>query len=79
MKGGVRGTYIRPIREGTNIALIEPGEAEAFAAEDGVNEALEGVLNAIRAVSMNSAGGQDATIGDSDRRPDPDTRCRRHG
>lgn len=31
------------------------------------------VFNRFRAVSANCAGGQDATIGDSDRRPDPDT------
>jgi hypothetical protein len=29
MKGGVRGKYVRRIREGTNIVLIEPEVAEA--------------------------------------------------
>jgi hypothetical protein len=31
------------------------------------------VVDRCRAVSANCAGGQDATTGDSDRRPDPDT------
>jgi hypothetical protein len=55
MKGGVRGKYVRKVREGTNIVLIEPGVSEAFPTEQAVNEALKGVLNTARAVR--STGG----------------------
>jgi hypothetical protein len=50
MKGGVRGKYIRRMREGTNIVLIEPDVADAFPTEAAVNEALRGILNTTRAV-----------------------------
>ena len=53
MKGGVRGKYIRRIREGTNIVLIEPDVADAFPTEAAVNEALRGILNTTRAVRHN--------------------------
>lgn len=50
MKGGVRGKYVRRIREGTNIVVIEPDVADAFPTEAAVNEALRGILNTTRAV-----------------------------
>ena len=50
MKGGIRGKYVRRIREGTNIVLIEPDVADAFPTEAAVNEALRGILNTTRAV-----------------------------
>ena len=50
MKGGVRGKYVRRIREGTNIVLIQPDVADAFPTEAAVNEALRGILNTTRAV-----------------------------
>ncbi len=50
MKGGVRGKYIRRIRESTNIVVIEPDIADAFPTEAAVNEALRGILNTTRAV-----------------------------
>lgn len=50
MKGGVRGKYVRRMREGTNVVLIEPEVTEAFPTERAVNEALKGVLNTTRAV-----------------------------
>ena len=50
MKGGVRGKYVKRLREGTNIVLVEPDVAAAFPTADAVNEALRGVLNTARAV-----------------------------
>ena len=55
MEGGVRGKYVRRVREGTNIVLIEPEIAEAFPTEQAVNEALKGILETARAVR--STGG----------------------
>ena len=50
MKGGIRGKYLRRVREATNIVLIEPEVTDAFPTEQAVNEALKGVLNTTRAV-----------------------------
>jgi hypothetical protein len=50
MKGGVRAKYVKRLREGTNIVLVEPDVAAAFPSADAVNEALRGVLNTARAV-----------------------------
>ena len=50
MKGGVRGTYAKRSREGTNIVMLAPEVVEAFPTEDSVNEALRGVLSTTRAV-----------------------------
>ena len=50
MKGGIRGKYLRRLREATNIVLLEPEIAEAFPNEEAVNQALRGVLNTARAV-----------------------------
>ena len=50
MKGGVRGKYVKRMREGTNIVLIEPEVSEAFPTEQAVNEALKGILSTARAV-----------------------------
>ena len=50
MKGGVRGKYVRRLRERTNIVVLEPEVAEAFPNEQAVNQALRGVLNTTRAV-----------------------------
>jgi hypothetical protein len=55
MKGGVRGKYLKRVREGTNIVLLEPDVAEAFPNEQAVNQALRGVLDTARAVR--STGG----------------------
>ena len=54
MKGGVRGKYVRRIREGTNSVLIEPDVADAFPTEAAVNETLRGILNTTRAVRNRS-------------------------
>lgn len=50
LKGGIRGKYVKPFREGTNIVLLRPEIAQAFPTEDAVNEALRGILNTTRAV-----------------------------
>jgi hypothetical protein len=54
MKGGVRGKYVRRLREGTNIVLLEPEIAEAFPNDRAVNQALRGILDIAR--SVRSAG-----------------------
>jgi len=50
MKGGVRGKYLKRLRERSNIVVLEPEVAEAFPNEAAVNQALRGVLNTARAV-----------------------------
>ncbi|MEI6666869.1 MAG: hypothetical protein WCP29_01835 [Acidobacteriota bacterium] len=50
MKGGVRAKYVKRLREGTNIVLVEPDVAAAFPSAIAVNEALRGILNTARAV-----------------------------
>lgn len=50
MPGGVRGKYVKRLREGSNIVLLEPEVAEAFPTEEAVNAALRGVLNTAKAV-----------------------------
>jgi len=44
MKGGVRGKYVKRLREGSNIVLLEPEVSKAFPTEDAVNQALRGLL-----------------------------------
>lgn len=50
MNGGVRGKHYDDYRKGTNVVLLKPDVAEAFPAEDAVNEALRGILSTARAV-----------------------------
>ena len=50
MKGGVRGKYVRRLRAGSNLVLIEPDIAEAFPTDAAVNEALRGLLETTNAV-----------------------------
>jgi hypothetical protein len=50
MKGGVRGKYVKRLRQGTNIVVLEPEVAAAFPNDRAVNQALRGVLTAARAV-----------------------------
>jgi hypothetical protein len=73
MEGGVRGKYVRRVRKGTNIVLIEPEIAKAFPTEAAVNEALRGVLNTARAV-RHSGGLADKTL---DRAGQSETATRR--
>jgi len=44
LPGGIRGKYAERFREGTNLVLLEPDVAEAFASEKAVNEALRLVV-----------------------------------
>lgn len=50
MKGGVRGKYVKRLRDRTNIVVLEPEVAKAFPNEQAVNQALRGVLDTARAV-----------------------------
>ena len=51
MKGGVRGKYIRRLRSGSNLVLLEPDVAEAFPTDAAVNQALRAALNMASVVS----------------------------
>jgi len=44
LKGGVRGKYAKRYRAGTNLVLLEPDVARAFANDRAVNEALRLVI-----------------------------------
>ena len=68
MKGGVRGKYVRRLRKGSNVVLIEPEIAKAFPTEAAVNEALRGVLNTTRAV-RHSGGLTDKALDRARRAP----------
>lgn len=50
MKGGIRGKYVKGLREQSNIVVLEPDIADAFPNEEAVNQALRGVLDTARAV-----------------------------
>ena len=50
MRGGVRGKYVKRLREETNLVLLDPEVAAAFPTEEAVNAALRGVLNTTKAV-----------------------------
>ena len=51
MKGGVRGKYVRRLRSGSNLVLLEPDMAEAFPTDAAVNQALRAALNVASVVS----------------------------
>jgi len=44
LKRGVRGKYLESYRAGTNLVLLEPDVARAFASEQAVNEILRPVI-----------------------------------
>ena len=44
LKGGVRGKYVARYRAGTNLVLLDPDVARAFADEAAVNDALRLVM-----------------------------------
>ena len=48
MTGGVRGKYARRFQEGTNLVLLAPDVASAFASDEEVNEALRMLLKLAR-------------------------------
>ena len=50
MPGGVRGKYVKRLREEGNIVLLDPEVAAAFPTDEAVNAALRGVLNTAKAV-----------------------------
>ncbi|MGH7629021.1 MAG: hypothetical protein ACREOF_06460 [Gemmatimonadales bacterium] len=43
-RGGVRGKYVARYREGTNVVVLDPDVAEAFADAKAVNRALRALL-----------------------------------
>jgi len=51
MKGGVRGKYVRRLRSGSNLVLLEPELASAFPSDAAVNQALRAALDVARVVS----------------------------
>jgi len=52
MKGGVRGKYVKRIRAGTNLVLLDPELSEAFPTDAAVNQALRAVLNIAKVVRL---------------------------
>ena len=44
LRNGVQGKYAARYREGTNLVLLAPDVAKAFATEEAVNEALRLVI-----------------------------------
>lgn len=44
LKGGVRGKYAERYRAGTNLVLLDPDVAKAFADDAAVNQALRLVI-----------------------------------
>jgi hypothetical protein len=50
MKGGVRGKYVKRLRAGSNLVLLEPDIASAFPSDEAVNEALRAALKVARVV-----------------------------
>lgn len=50
MKGGVRGKYVKRLREGSNLVLLEPDVAAAFPSDAAVNKALRAALDVASAV-----------------------------
>ena len=51
MTGGVRGKYVRRLRSGSNLVLLEPDVAAAFPTDVAVNQALRAALNVASVVS----------------------------
>ena len=55
MAGGVRGKYVAKLKKGSNLVLLEPDVAAAFATEAAVNEALRALLKATQVVTRSGA------------------------
>ena len=51
MKGGVRGKYVKRLRAGSNLVLLEPDIAAAFPNDAAVNKALRAALDVASAVT----------------------------
>src|SRR5258705_9536879 len=45
MKGGVRGKYVKRLRAGSNLVLLEPDLAAAFPSDAAVNKVLRAALD----------------------------------
>ena len=57
MKGGVRGKYVKRLRAGSNLVLLEPDLAAAFPSDAAVNKALRAARRAAeRERSADEAG-----------------------
>ena len=54
MKGGVRGKYVKRLRAGSNLVLLEPDVAAAFPSDAAVNQALRAALDVASAVKGSS-------------------------
>jgi hypothetical protein len=50
MPGGVRGKYVKRLRQESNLVLLDPEVAAAFPTDESVNAALRGVLNTTKVV-----------------------------
>ena len=50
MRGGVRGKYVKRLRSGSNLVLLEPDVASAFPSDEAVNEALRAALKVAKVV-----------------------------
>ena len=55
MKGGVRGKYVERYRAGTNLVLLDPDIAQAFANDAAVNEALRMLIEIAQRQQSNTA------------------------
>ncbi len=51
MKGGVRGKYVKRLRAGSNLVLLEPELAAAFPCDAAVNQALRAARDVASAVN----------------------------
>ena len=51
MKGGVRGKYVKRLRVGSNLVLLEPDLAVASPSDAAVNKALRAALDVASAIS----------------------------
>ena len=51
MKGGVRGKYVKRLRAGSNLVLLEPDVAAAFRTDAAVNKTLRAALDVASAVA----------------------------
>ena len=48
--GGVKGKYVKRLREQSNIVILDAEIAAAFPTDEAVNAALRGMLNTAKAV-----------------------------
>jgi len=58
MAGGVRGKYVRRMRAGSNVVLLEPDVAKAFHGDQEVNDALRALLQVAASLPQMKTGGK---------------------